>query len=81
MFNATIEMDTNCYSKTYGKTVDKTIHTSPDTVGDCLVGIKGKLYSVMELKQDLLQLKSDNWIVTLDMCRDGRSRQNEVHVK
>ena len=77
MFNATIKFDPNSYSKT----VDRTIYMSPDTVGECLVGIKGKLYSVMELKQDLLHLKSDKWIVTLDMCRDERNRQHEVYVK
>eukprot|EP00092_Neocalanus_flemingeri_P014903 GFUD01016095.1.p1 GENE.GFUD01016095.1~~GFUD01016095.1.p1 ORF type:complete len:561 (-),score=139.18 GFUD01016095.1:3-1559(-) len=78
VFNASIELDPNCYSKT----VDETIYMSSETVGDCMVGIKGKLYSVMELKQDLLKLKSERWTVTLDMCRDRRGGMgHKVHVE
>ena len=78
VFNASIEMDLDSYSRT----VDETTYMSSETVGDCLVGIKGKLYSVMELKQELLMLKSDRWTVTLDMCRDRkRGMQHRVHVQ
>ena len=47
-----------------------------------MVGIKGKLFSVMELKQELLTLKSERWIITLDMCRDRRGGvQHRVQVE
>ena len=47
-----------------------------------MVGTKGKLYSVMELKQDILNLKSERWTVTLDMCRDRRGgMQHKVLVE
>ena len=69
VFNATIELDPNSYTRT----VDETIYESADPVGECLVGIKGKLYSVMELKHDLLKLKTETLTLTLDMCRDSRS--------
>ena len=78
VFNALIELDPNYYRKT----VEETIFMSSDTVGDCMVGIKGKLYSVMELKQELLNLKSGRWTITLDMCRDRRGgTQQKVQVE
>ena len=47
-----------------------------------MVGVKGKLYSVMELKQELLSLKSERWTITLDMCRDRRGgMQQKVQVE
>ena len=42
-FNASIELDPHSYCRT----AEETIYMSSDTVGDCIVGIKGKLYSVM----------------------------------
>ena len=76
VFNASVELDPHSYSST----AEETIYMSSDTVGDCMVGIKGKLYSVMELKQELLSLKSTRW--TLDMCRDRRGgMQQKVRVE
>ena len=78
VFNASIELDPHSYSRT----TEGTIYMSSDTVGDCMVGVKGKLYSVMELKQDVLKLKSERWTISLDMCRDMRGgKQQRVHVK
>ena len=54
MFNASIVLDPHSYSKS----AEETIYMSSDTVGDCMVGVKGKLYSVMELTQEILNLKS-----------------------
>ena len=62
--------------------MDELVYFSYETVGDCMVGIKGKLFSVMELKQELLNLKSSVWTITLDMCRDRRGGINKrVKVK
>ena len=54
MFNASVELDPHSYSRT----AEETLYMSSDTVGDCMVGVKGKLCSVLELKQELLNLKS-----------------------
>ena len=78
VFNASIEFNQHSFSRS----ADETVYLSADTVGDCMVGVRGKLYSVMELKQQLLKLKSDRWTVSLDMCRDMRGgMQQRVYVK
>ena len=68
MFNACFEFNQHSYHKS----VDETVYLSPDSVGDCMVGVSGKLYSVMDLKHQLLKLKSEKWTISLDMCRDVR---------
>ena len=40
------------------------------THGDCMIGSSGKLYTVDELKSDLLKLNCSSLTVTLDMCRN-----------
>ena len=52
--------------------------------GDCMIGSSGKLYSVEELKCDLLKLNCPSITVTLDMCRNemrSRSRSKENMVR
>ena len=39
------------------------------THGDCMIGSSGKLYTVDELKSDLLNLNCSSLTVKLDMCR------------
>ena len=48
--------------------------TESVSFGDCLIGTGGKLYPVVELKQDLLKLNCAAWTVTLDMCRTDGNR-------
>ena len=68
VFNACIEFNQHILQKS----ADETVYMSTDTVGDCMVGVRGKLYSVMDLKHQLLKLKSERWTISLDMCRDAR---------
>ena len=68
MFNASIEFNQHSFLKS----ADETVYMSTDSVGDCMVGVRGKLYSVMDLKHQLLKLKSERWTMSLDMCRDAR---------
>ena len=63
-----IKIDQNSYRKD----LEEQIFYANDTVGDCMVGVKGMLYPVMQLKSELLNLKSSWWTMTLDMCRDRR---------
>ena len=44
------------------------------SVGDCLVGCDGKLFSVHDLKLELINCKPDRLTLTLDCCR-SRSRK------
>ena len=37
--------------------------------GDSLVGITGKLFSVELIKRKILEISSERWTLTLDMCR------------
>ena len=38
-------------------------------IGDCLVGTTGTLFPVEVIKRKVLELTSQRWTLTLDMCR------------
>ena len=59
--NATIEVDSK-----------KKVGVTP--YGDCLVGCNGSLYSVHDLKQELLKCNPGRLVLTLDSCRNTNSR-------
>ena len=76
-YNATVQLDKENYTRTLTDEEFETVYsTNPESVayGDCLIGTGGKLYPVVELKQDLLRLGCSKWTVTLDMCRNEGNR-------
>ena len=82
IYNATVRLDKHNYTR---KLTDEGFEmvNATDSVshGDCIIGTSGKLYPVVELKQDLLQLKCASWTVTLDMCRnDPGTRGSNLNV-
>ena len=50
------------------ETVNPAKHDS--VTGDCMIGSSGNLYTVDQLKYDLLKLDCKHITITLDMCRD-----------
>jgi len=48
---------------------NETTKTTKTPVGECLVGTSGKLYSIHDLKSDLLNLNAETIIITVDCCR------------
>ena len=68
VFNARLTADPHSYTQSGLERV----YTTDDTVGDCLVGVRGKLAPVLQLKHALLRLKAERWTLTLDCCRDRR---------
>jgi hypothetical protein len=75
--NATVQLDKNNYTRTLTDQEFETVYatkTESVSYGDCLIGTSGKLYPVVELKQDLLKMKCKTWTITLDMCRSEASR-------
>ena len=75
--NATVQLDKNNYTRTLTDKEFETVYatkTESVSYGDCLIGTAGKLYPVVELKQDLLKMKCKTWTITLDMCRSEASR-------
>ena len=75
--NATVQLDKNNYTRTLTDKEFETVYatkTESVSYGDCLIGTAGKLYPVVELKQDLLKMKCRTWTITLDMCRSEASR-------
>eukprot|EP00092_Neocalanus_flemingeri_P015201 GFUD01016420.1.p1 GENE.GFUD01016420.1~~GFUD01016420.1.p1 ORF type:complete len:354 (-),score=72.01 GFUD01016420.1:6-1067(-) len=49
--------------------------------GDCMVGVSGELYPVLELKHELLACNPARLIVTLDCCRNSAGRGGGPTVK
>ena len=49
---------------------DDTTYATSSPYSDCLVGITGELYSVHDLKHDLVNSKAKRIFITLDCCRD-----------
>ena len=51
--------------------------------GDCLVGTTGELLPVEVIKRKVLELTSERWTLTLDMCRGlamrGAAPKEKVH--
>ena len=76
-----MQLDKDNYTRTLTDKEFETVYaTNPGSVsyGDCLIGTGGKLYPVVELKQDLLKLSCSKWTVTLDMCRNEGTRGSRM---
>ena len=57
-------------------------HNAPS--GDCMVGISGTLCPVEVVKRKLLNLTSERWTLTIDMCRGlamrGEGMKEKSHI-
>ena len=72
-----MEIDPNSYTKKDGKTFVDGVTPS----GDCMVGSDGDLYSVHDLKHELLECNPDRLTVTLDCCRSSRKRKSKEYIR
>ena len=82
IYNATVQLDKHNYTRKLTDEGFETVNaTKTDSVstGDCMIGTNGKLYPVVELKRDLLDMNCANWTVTLDMCRNDQSRGSKMN--
>ena len=52
---------------------------SKSPYNECLVGTSGDLYSIHDLKHDLVQEQAKRIFVTLDCCRDIPQRSRNGH--
>ena len=59
------------YARCFEADTAHTTYQAKDDIlsGDCLVGTKGKLLPVEVIKRKVLELTSERWTLTLDMCR------------
>ena len=75
--NVTVQIDQHNFTRKLTDVGFETVNPAKvdSMTGDCMIGSSGKLYSVEELKCDLLKLSCPSVTVTLDMCRNEmRSR-------
>ena len=73
VYNANIE----AYMDTYERdpAASRTSYQAKDNIyGDCLVGTTGDFFPVEVIKRKVLELNSERWTLTLDMCRGHFTR-------
>eukprot|EP00092_Neocalanus_flemingeri_P007658 GFUD01008269.1.p1 GENE.GFUD01008269.1~~GFUD01008269.1.p1 ORF type:complete len:818 (+),score=184.90 GFUD01008269.1:27-2480(+) len=86
VFNAKHEAHMGNYTRYFEGDAAHTTYQAKDDIisGDCLVGTKGKLFPVEVIKRKVLELTSDRWTLTIDMCRGLSMRggpREKVHIE
>ena len=73
---ANMELNMANYSKHYEGTTSHTNYQAQSDAprGDCLVSVTGKYCPTEGLKRKVLEVLSDRWTLTLDMCRGLSTR-------
>ena len=56
-----------------------TKYQTDNEMGDCMLGVEGARCSVGIVKRKLLDIRSERWTLTLDMCRSGGTRGAARH--
>ena len=84
--NANIKLNMWTYEKCLEGDTAHTIHQAREDSpsGDCLVGTTGTLFPVEAVKRRILELISEKWTMTLDMCRGLAMRggpKQQLHVQ